>query len=173
MSKFHTTHPGQSFRGQLKSLLWFAISHIPWCDCDSILVCSQGISFLSSAQRQGRARLLLRAFSDFSVLWPWVGLCAVHKLVEHKKDQTKADLPLINSQTFQHLQAMQQLNRSFQKASVQNLMMMITSGHFSCLSLDCFLSSDGYMLGFTITKLMSSRNISFEIKNSWEKKDMA
>lgn len=32
------------------------------------------------------------------------------------RDQTKADLPLINLQTFQHLQAMQQLGRSFQKA---------------------------------------------------------
>lgn len=63
-------------------------------------------------ERQGRARFLLRVFSEFS------GLCAIHKLVKKRRPQTKADLPLLHCQTFQHLQAMQQLNRSFRKAGM-------------------------------------------------------
>lgn len=105
MSKLHTTHPGQSFRGPLGSLLWIAVSHIPWCDCEPILVRSQCISI-------GNLRFLLRVFSEFS------GLCAIHKLVKKRRPQTKADLPLLHCQTFQHLQAMQQLNRSFRKAGM-------------------------------------------------------
>lgn len=40
--------------------------NIPWCECYSILACSQGISFLSPLQRQVRVRLFLEAFPEFS-----------------------------------------------------------------------------------------------------------
>lgn len=50
------------------------------------------------------------------VFRPDVGPCAVHNLINEMRDQTKADSPLINFQTFQHLQATKQLGRSFQKA---------------------------------------------------------
>lgn len=40
--------------------------NIPWCDCYSILACSQGFIFPNPLQKQGRMELLLEAFPEFS-----------------------------------------------------------------------------------------------------------
>lgn len=69
---------------------------------------------LASQAKAGESETSLGSFPR--VFSPEAGPCAVHNLVNQTRGQAKAELPLINFQTFQHLRATQQLGRNFQKA---------------------------------------------------------